>query len=332
MIKFKDTDFLYSSSRVRYLENSLLSMSDLKKMVEAKTPDEAFHIAKDKAIDTDKTTDDYEVGLSESLNKSFALVEEMSPDKELIDIFRYKYDGHNLKVCVKATKLDAIDTVELSTLGTVPPAKVLDAFKSKDFRLFPQPLAESAAEAIEVLAKTGNPQLVDIIIDRAVMASMSSKAANYDVKFLHDIVAAQIDISNIRALVRIKRMGKDTSFLKTALIEGGTLEVSRLVSVFSKSYDDIWAVFSSLPYGKYLEDALTSIKEGGRLTVFEKLCDDYLYHVVRSSRLVPFGIEPLISYLIAKETEVQAVRIVIASKKGGVAPHLITERLRETYA
>ena len=54
--------------------------------------------------------------------------------------------------------------------------------------------------------------------------------------------------------------------------------------------------------------------------------------VLKSSRFVPFGIEPVLSYLVAKENEAQAIRIVMASKIAGIAPEKITERLRETYA
>ena len=50
------------------------------------------------------------------------------------------------------------------------------------------------------------------------------------------------------------------------------------------------------------------------------------------ARLIPFGVELLIVYAAAKEAEIKAVRIVLASRLAGVAPHLIKERLRETYA
>ena len=49
-------------------------------------------------------------------------------------------------------------------------------------------------------------------------------------------------------------------------------------------------------------------------------------------RRIPFGIEPLLAFLAAKEGETKAARIVMASKLAGVPPQQITERLRDTYA
>ena len=332
MIKFKDTDFLYASARTRCLENYMLGWNELKKMVEAKTIEEAYKIATDKAISTDKPISFYEQGLIQSLDKTYSLVEEIAPDPNMIRLFRLKYDGHNLKTLIKASKLDGQVDISLSPLGMVDEKTIYACFKENDFRAYPEKLATSAVNAIEALAQSGNPQMVDVIIDHGVMSSMLNMAYGFDIKFLHSIVVTQIDIANIRSLIRLKRMKKDSAFLKTVLLEGGSLDVKKLISIFPKTYDEIWSVVTSLPNGKYFDEALVSIKNGGRLTLFEKLCDNYLTALLRSAKLVPFGAQPIISYLLAKEVEVQAVRIIIASKLGGVDQNLIIERLRETYA
>ena len=68
------------------------------------------------------------------------------------------------------------------------------------------------------------------------------------------------------------------------------------------------------------------------LSLFEKLCDNALVEVLDVVRRIPFGIEPLLAYLAAKEGETKAARIVMASKLAGVPSQQIMERLRETYA
>ncbi len=89
---------------------------------------------------------------------------------------------------------------------------------------------------------------------------------------------------------------------------------------------------SSSPYEKALEPAFDSIRTGGSLSLFEKLCDNALVEVLDVVRRIPFGIEPLLAYLAAKEGETKAARIVMASKLAGVPSQQIMERLRETYA
>ena len=87
-------------------------------------------------------------------------------------------------------------------------------------------------------------------------------------------------------------------------------------------------MLDTTPYGLALSGAYDAIRNRSSLSLFEKLCDNYMVGVLKSSRFVPFGIEPVLSYLV----EAQAIRIVMASKIAGIAPEKITERLRETYA
>jgi V/A-type H+-transporting ATPase subunit C len=52
---------------------------------------------------------------------------------------------------------------------------------------------------------------------------------------------------------------------------------------------------------------------------------------VKNAKYIPFGIEPLAGYLIAKDNEIKIARIIMAGKLAGISPELIRERLRETY-
>ena len=161
---------------------------------------------------------------------------------------------------------------------------------------------------------------------------MSALAGQYKSKFLTRLVNANIDIANIRSFVRIKRIGKDLRFLKEVLADGGSIAVPRYLELFPKTVDDFFEMLDGTPYGPALSGAYAAINNPGTLSEFEKLCDNFMVEVLKESRFIPFGIEPVLSYLLAKENEVQAIRIVMASKIAGVDPDKITERLRETYA
>lgn len=71
--------------------------------------------------------------------------------------------------------------------------------------------------------------------------------------------------------------------------------------------------------------------QGGPLTLFEKLCDDAVSQYLSTARFVPFGEQPVISYLAAKETEYTAVRIIMTGLMAGLNRDIIRERLREIY-
>ena len=64
---------------------------------------------------------------------------------------------------------------------------------------------------------------------------------------------------------------------------------------------------------------------------FEKYADDALTDILKKAKLKAFGIEPLIAYYFAFETQTKCLRILTECKKNGVENKEITERMRELY-
>lgn len=332
LVKFKDTDFLHASSRIKSLEKKLITKRQLGQMADANTIDEAYKIVLDAGIGAGLPPEEYEQALRRSLLETYELLGTVTGVPEVFHIFRYEYDGLNLKILVKSEALGLDPIPRMTALGTISPAALQEQFKVKKLEGVPGEMAAGTLEASETLARTGDPQAVDILIDKAVLAAMDSAAKGYDNRFLHRLVECKIDISNIRCMVRIKRMDKDTDFFRRVLAPGGAIDADAMADAYAKGMDQVVALIESSAYGPTLEPALSELRKGGSLSLFEKLCDNYLIGLTDGARLVPFGIEPMISYLYAKESEIKAARIVLASRMAGVAPELIKERLRETYA
>ena len=332
MKAYRDTDYLHATARVRALENGMVTRRDFQKMIDAKTVEEAYKVLSDAPICHGAPMQDYEQALEQNLLDAYQLLDRIAPGNGLTELFRYQYDGHNFKTAIKARRAAGDVTGVYSNLGNLPAKAVAAQVESGRTEGLPAPLAEAALEAADTLAKTGDPQAVDILLDRGILAAMAQKAGEIGNPFLNKYVEAQVDIANIRAAVRLKRMGKNAFFLAKVLAPGGRIPLSAVTEVYTKGYDAILAVISSSPYGKYLEPAFDSIRAKESLSLFEKLCDNALVAVLDEVRRIPFGIEPLIAYLAAKEGETKAARIVMASKLAGVPPQQITERLRDTYA
>lgn len=330
--KTKDTAYLYLSSNIRAQESRMVGQQALSKMMAAKTPEEAYKTVTDAGIGAEYDYKEFSKALDDELESTYERLEKSAPDPEIFKIFRYKYDGHNLKTIVKAHAA-GIDPMELMMeLGTVSPQTLVSASKEEKFTVVEPRLAEAYEKAKEVLAKTSDPQMVDVIIDKAVLEEMVEQVNKYNSPFLKKLVYAYIDIANIRSFIRIKRIGKDLPFLKEVIAQGGQIPASRYYDLYLKGFDDFFDMLSSTTYGSFLEASFDAIKSKGTLSTFEKLCDNYTISLLKESRFIPFGIEPVLSYLLAKESEVQAIRIVMASKLAGVAPEKIAERLRDTYA
>ena len=100
-----DTRYAYAVGRIRVLETRLLDKSRLDSLVEARSAEEVL-----KALaDTDygpflaelKEARGFEEALNGELKNVLRLVSDLSQDAELTDIFRLRYDFHNLKVLLK---------------------------------------------------------------------------------------------------------------------------------------------------------------------------------------------------------------------------------------
>ncbi len=52
---------------------------------------------------------------------------------------------------------------------------------------------------------------------------------------------------------------------------------------------------------------------------------------MREARKVPFGEQPVVAYLYAREAEETAVRIILNGKLAGLSRATMEERLRDAY-
>ena len=103
MSKLKDTDFLYISTRLRSMENRMLSRERMERMLEARTDEDAAKVLSEcgytglEKADLDSLSQ----SLSAARAETFSELASMSPNSDIVDVFRMKYDYHNLKALMK---------------------------------------------------------------------------------------------------------------------------------------------------------------------------------------------------------------------------------------
>ena len=192
----------------------------------------------------------------------------------------------------------------------------------------PDALAAATREAVEVLSTTGDPQLSDFILDRAYYAEMLCAARATRSDFLVRYVQATIDAANLRSAVRTLRMQKGGDFLRKVLFEGGSVKTDSILSAALGG--NLEEPFRSTELRAAAECGTEAVR-GGSLTKFEKVCDDAVTAFAARAKSVPFGVEAVIGYMVAKEIEFTAVRIIMSSRMAGIAGDTIRERLREAY-
>lgn len=314
-------------------ETKMLSAERMERMIDAPTNDEAAKTLEECGYGdlSGMSAKEVSAALEARIAAVFTELENMVPEHELVQLFRLKYDYHNAKTLMKAQAAGVDGSAILSQRGTVPASVLTNAFVNEDYRDVPPMLAEAMQEAAAILARTANPQLADFEMDRAYFAQMLLLAAAVnDGGFALGYVRLQIDSANLRAAVRTHRMGKDADFLKTALIPGGTLAVDRVLAA-ADSADALTALYNMTWLAKAAAAGAAAMS-GGSLTEFELLCDNALLDYVREAKMRSFGAAHVCAYLAALENEITAARMILTGRLSGLAPGVIRERLRETYA
>lgn len=330
--KIRENDYLHISARIHTMENRLLTRERMGRMLDARTADEAAKVLGECGYEelTDITPTSIERTLSQARLELFAQLRKLAPDPALVDVFCIKYDYHNLKVLLKARALGLSSDTLLLNAGRYDTAALQEALSGGTLERVSDTFRAAAERAGECLAHTGDPQLADFILDRAYYAELLEAARTVGSGFLTDYVRVSIDAANLRAAVRARRMGQGPEFLHQVLVEGGRIGAGQIVQTLS-SGGDLAALFARTP----LESAAAvgvQAMQGGPLTQFERLCDDAVTAAIQPARRVPFGEQPLVGYLYAKENEFTAIRIILTGKLAGLDRATIEERLRESYA
>lgn len=254
----------------------------------------------------------------------------MAPEPELVDIFRLKYDYHNAKVVIKATGVGVNGEHLFSEAGRVPAEKIVAACAEDHYSDLPANLAEAIKEAKTILAKSGNPQLADFVLDRRYFAEMSAIAERQGSAFLIGYVKIMIDAANLRTAVRTVRMNKGQDFLLQALVSGGNVSCDTL-AMAAMSGESLAGLFTATPLYDAAVAGVEAMK-GGSMTKFELACDNAVTAYLSSAKLVSFGCEPVVKYLALVEAENTAVRMILSGKMADIAPAVIRERLRDIDA
>ncbi|MBU5484890.1 V-type ATP synthase subunit C [Clostridium sp. MSJ-11] len=327
--------FTHAISRIRVLETKLLDKAKLDRMIDSSSAEDALKILGETEysnyMSNIKRPEDYEELLSGELIRLYQLMYSLSPVKELIDIMSIKYDYHNLKVMIKGKILNKDLSNLLIPVGLINLNKLKQAFDNENFKELTDYMIQGIEKVNKSFEEDKDPQKIDIVLDSFMYKEMLYRANEIGDKFLSDYFKVIIDLTNIKTLLRVKKQNKGRRFMEEVLIEGGTILKKDLISYENESIDGIANKLSYTPYEKILRLGLENYGTNGNMSYFEKLTDNYIMDYIKKAKYVSFGIEPLLGYIMAKESEIKTVRIIMVGKLNNVAPEVIRERLRDVY-
>lgn len=327
--------FTQAISRIRVLETRLLDKSKIDKMLEANSYDDAFKVLLDSeyggAIKSVGNNEDYEKILNYELSRVYKELYEMSPKSELVDLMSMKYDYHNIKVLLKGVFLKKDLSHILLNIGRLDIKSLQNSIESSDFSDYNKIRRLAIEQSIEDFNAEKDPQRIDIILDKYMFEEMllTSKSLKYN--FITKYVKTLIDLNNIKILLRVKKQGKSIEFLKLVMIDGGAIDTFKLLDLFNAEAENLADILRYTDYFNGLALGIEDYTKKGSICLLEKLIDNFIMDMMKNAKMVPFGMESIIAYIYAKETETQIIRIILVGKQNDIAKGVIMERLRDIY-
>ena len=336
----------FAVGKVRVLETKVFTQSTYERLLDAADFAEQRRILSDtvygRYLEGAETSSDVERGLDQALDDFYAFLDESNLPDAVVRFFREPHDFANLKGALKAELLGIPADGLLVGLGTIPVEDF--AGPLEDLPAPFGPLAErvlSAAQERGAVAKEtssrqgrapssepaeGALKHVDSLVDAGMFVELARLGRESKSTFLRDLASLQVDIANLKALLRARLAGVPAKDALEAVLEGGNLPAATLADLYETPLSDIGARLAALPF-------LSAIpaSEFADISQLDVVADNLVVEHLRRARLVPFGAEPVIAYVMGREAEVRAVRTLLLGRLAGISTEVLRARLRNLY-
>ena len=320
----------HAVGRVRAQEMNLLMPHHLGRLIEADYQ-EALHILGEvemgdylEGATTAREVDD---GLTAYLHDVYEFLREALPqDSVLYEFFLCRYDFHNLKVLLKAKREGIPEDALLPRMGRIDVETLRKGVEN------PAELPSPYREVVMELAEgEPSPQVMESIIDSHFLRYRLSLAQREGSDLLVEFARTCIDFANLKNLLRSRRLGKAREEFQETLVEGGHIPPSYLLELYGDSEEMMLRKLEQTRYSSRLLEIMEAEEERMGLSEFDRRSDDYIMDMLRASRRISVGVEPVFSFIRARENEVTMVRMILMAKLHNLAPEAIEKMLRKLY-
>ncbi|WP_440763520.1 V-type ATP synthase subunit C [Natronorubrum sp. DTA7] len=287
-----------------------------------------------------------EYALNRNLAKHFQDLLDWSDGRlyDLIARYLRKFDVWNLKTIIRGiytetdpeeirTDLIMAGELEEATIDRLLEVdEIEDAIEVLNRTIYYDPLTEAYEEfeetgALVPLENALDREFYEHLLDDLSRGPAAEPQEGPEAKYV-EFLQAEIDFRNARNALRLARSGADLD-PAAYYIEGGVLfdqsELSRLVNDYDALVDHIG---ENKRYGKRLSGAMDRLRNADSLIQFEHALDAALLEYADTlSSIYPASISAVLSYILAKEREVENIRAIARGREVGLEESEIEEEL-----
>lgn len=351
----ESSGYSYAVGKVKALESRLMDQGAIQRMIDAPDFDEALRFLGDTEYAGRMGKHDYEAAVSAVVREVNLEVASFSPDPYFTGMFYAEQDFLRLKAALKGVLLAkagiegimrATDIPGWTNKGETDSIAQEAANNEQDTSAWsPLPVDErslgeadkllrslrkAAFTAVRRYREAGNDPLeIDTAIDREYFSYLSSMATSRRAEWASKLVAARADMANVLLIVRAFASGKDLSFIKSALVSGGTLRQEDLMECAIEGEARIRRALEGSAYWSKLSSSYEEWARSSAIRPLEMAFERVIAGMEKEARVITDGYVPVMGYLLMKQREAAVLRRVLAGKAKSLLPRFIRERLSE---
>ncbi len=248
-------------------------------------------------------------------------------DKPLVGLFRTRDDFANLRLAVRRTLTEKPVGADYSSEGNVPAERIEQIFSEEDEfskPVFPDYVREAVERAVLAYYQNKDIRQIDYAIDQYQAEYNLKKARELGSIFLLGLFRIQIDLTNVRTLLRLKLTESEQ---RNVFLKGGFIELERFVHGIELGYEALGPLFFVTPYHRIVETGAGYLASNKSFLKAEQQCEEHLTGFLKSTAQITAGPQPIVAFLLMKENEIRTVRLILTAKKSNLDTKLILDRI-----
>jgi len=321
-----DWRYAFQTAQVRAYEMQMLSRATLLDMANAETFEHAADSLSgtEYALQAGRNFGEVESALAAGRTAIRELFADLMLDAPIVELFSTRDDFANLRLALRRTLTEKPLGSDYSEDGNVSPDVFEEVFEQENYELFPAYMQEAVDQAVLGYYQNKDIRRIDYAID-AVQAEYNLKRARrLRSVFLLGLFKIQIDLTNIRTMLRLKFTEAEQ---RNVFLEGGFIELERFRHAFDLGYEALGALFFVTPYYRIVDAGASYLASSKSFLKIEQQCDEHLTGFLKSTIQITAGPQPIIAFLLMKENEIRTVRLILTAKKNSLDTRLILDRI-----
>lgn len=325
----EDWKYAYQTAKVRVLDTMMVSHGTFVDMANATGYEAAVELLASgeyaQAASAAAFTQIEEM-LLEKRSEARQLFVELMDDERIVELLRAREDFANMRLAVRRVVTERPIGVDYSNEGSVTAEEFEEIFETENYGRFPDYLQEAVEFAVLGYYESKDIRQIDHGIDKEQAIYKIKKAEEIGSEFLTSLFRTQIDITNIRTMLRLKAAERDD---RNLFLDGGFVETARFVQGLDAGYETLSGLFYATCYSDIIDGGVSYLTANQSFLGLEKLCEEHIIGFLKTTQSIAAGPQPVIAYLLRKENEIRTLRMVLSGKKNGLDAKLILDRLSE---